>query len=53
MARKPSNIKNLETKEEWAKIPVETCRNLVSKYKNRLEAMIKNKGFAIDYQSYF
>ena len=51
MARKPSNIKNLETfaKEEWAKIPVETCRNLVSKYKNRLEAVIKNRGFAINY----
>ena len=51
MARKPSNIKNLETfaKEEWAKIPVEACRNLVSKYKNRMEAVIKNKGFAIDY----
>jgi len=51
MARKPSNLKDLETfaKEEWAKIPVETCKNLVSKYKNRLEAVITNRGFSIDY----
>ena len=51
MARKPSNIKNLETfaKEKWAKILVETCRDLVSRYKNRLEAVFKKKGFAIDY----
>ena len=51
MARKPSNLKNLETfaKEEWSKIPAETCKNLISNYKNRLEAVITNKGFAIDY----
>ena len=51
MARKPSNLKDLETfaKEEWATIPVETCKNLVSKYKNRLEAVITNRGFSIDY----
>lgn len=50
-ARKPSNLKELETfaREEWSKIPVDTCRNLVTKYKNRLQAVIANKGFAIDY----
>ena len=40
-------------KQEWAKIPVETCRNLVSKSKGHLEAAIKNKGFAIDYLKYY
>ncbi len=51
MARKPTNLTQLEVfaKEEWAKIPRETCRNLVDRYKNRLEAVIKNKGYAIDY----
>ena len=51
MARKPFNLKDLETfaKEEWANIPVETCKNLVSKYKNRLEAVITNRSFSIDY----
>ena len=50
-ARKPSNLKELETyaKEEWANIPQETCLNLVQKYKNRLEAVIKQKGHTIDY----
>lgn len=35
MARKPSNLKELETfaKEEWSKIPVDTCSNLVTKYR--------------------
>ena len=53
MARKPTNLTQLEVfaKEEWAKIPRETCRNLVDRYKNRLEAVIKNKGYAIDYWS--
>ena len=51
MARKSFDIKNLEifAKDEWSKIPVETCRDLVTKYKNHLEAVIKNKGFDIDY----
>ncbi|KAI4883239.1 hypothetical protein NFI96_003468, partial [Prochilodus magdalenae] len=32
MARRPSNLKELEliTKDEWAKIPVETCKKLVA-----------------------
>ncbi|KAK3533150.1 hypothetical protein QTP70_011138 [Hemibagrus guttatus] len=32
MARRPSNLKELEliTKDEWAKIPVETCKKLLS-----------------------
>lgn len=50
-ARKPSNLKDLETfaKEEWSRIPADTCKKLVSNYKNRLEAVIKNKGYATDY----
>ena len=51
MARKPTNLTQLEAfaKEEWANIPQTTCRKLVDTYKNRLEAVIKNKGYAIDY----
>lgn len=51
MARKPTNLTQLEAfaKEEWANIPQETCKKLVDTYKNRLEAVIKNKGYAIDY----
>ena len=51
MARKPTNLTKLEAfaKEEWANIPQTTCRKLVDTYKNRLEAVIKNKGYAIDY----
>ncbi|KAK3549311.1 hypothetical protein QTP70_034535, partial [Hemibagrus guttatus] len=34
MARRPSKLKELEliAKDEWAKIPVETCKKLVSNY---------------------
>uniref|UniRef100_A0A3B4UQ54 Tc1-like transposase DDE domain-containing protein n=1 Tax=Seriola dumerili TaxID=41447 RepID=A0A3B4UQ54_SERDU len=51
MARRPSNLKELEliAKDEWAKIPVETCKKLVSNYRKRLIAVIANKGFSIDY----
>ena len=53
MARKLTNLTQLEAfaKEEWANTPQETCRcrKLVDMYKNRLEAVIKNKGYAIDY----
>ncbi|KAK3572936.1 hypothetical protein QTP86_010543 [Hemibagrus guttatus] len=51
MARRPSNLKELEliAKVEWAKIPVETCKKLVSNYRKRLIAVIANKGFSIDY----
>ena len=51
MARKPTNLTQLEAfaKEEWANIPQTTCRKLVDTYKNRLEAVIKNKGYAIDH----
>ena len=51
MARKPTNLTQLESfaKEEWAEIPQETCRKLVDTYRNRLEAVMKNKGYAIDY----
>lgn len=50
-ARRPSNLNDLETfaKEEWAKIPAEVCRNLISNYRKRLQAVIANKGYAIDY----
>ena len=51
MARRPSNLKELEliAKDEWSKIPVETCKKLVSNYRTRLIAVIANKGFSIDY----
>ncbi|KAK3556765.1 hypothetical protein QTP70_016689 [Hemibagrus guttatus] len=51
MARRPSNLKELEliAKDEWAKIPVETCKKLVSNYRKLLIAVIANKGFSIDY----
>lgn len=34
-------------KEEWANVPQKTCRKLIDRYKNLLEAVIKNKGYAI------
>ena len=40
------------TKEEWAKIPTEVCKNLISNYQNRLEVVIANKGYATGYQSW-
>ncbi|KAK3542955.1 hypothetical protein QTP70_007926 [Hemibagrus guttatus] len=51
MARRPSNLKELEliAKDEWAKVPVETCKKLVSNYRKCLIAVIANKGFSIDY----
>ncbi|KAK3569061.1 hypothetical protein QTP86_021529 [Hemibagrus guttatus] len=38
MARRPSNLKELEliTKDEWAKIPVETCKKLKKQEKEAL-----------------
>lgn len=49
--RNPRNLRELEdiAKEEWANIPVDVCRNLVMSYRKRLEAVIKNKGFASGY----
>ncbi|KAK3519749.1 hypothetical protein QTP70_003897 [Hemibagrus guttatus] len=49
MARRPSNLKELEliAKDEWAKIPVETCKKLVSNYRKRLIAVIANEDFSI------
>ena len=42
-ARKPSNINELEAfaREEWAKIPIERCKKLVSTYLKRLLEVIK------------
>ena len=50
-AGRPYNLKDLEmiSEEEWAKIPVSTCRNLVVNFQRRLKAVIANKGYAIDY----
>lgn len=50
-ARRPTNLKELElfAKEEWAKIPEETCLKLVEGYNKRLKAVIKQKGHSIDY----
>ena len=51
MAKQPTNLAQLESfaKEEWVRIPQETCGKLVNTYRKRLEAVLKNKGYAIDY----
>jgi len=36
-------------KEEWAKIPVSVCSNLIKKYPNRLRAVKAAKGYATEY----
>ena len=49
--RNPRNLRDLEEfcEEEWSKISVEVCRNLIVKYPNHLQVIIKAKGHAIDY----
>ncbi len=49
--RQPQNLNDLERicKEEWDKIPLEMCANLVANYKKRLTSVITNKGFATKY----
>ena len=49
--RHPSNLRQLEqfAHEEWAKIPVDSCRTLIDKYRNRLIAVIASKGCATKY----
>ena len=44
--RDPRNLIQLKEicKEEWAKIPISICANLVNKYSNRLEAVLAAKG---------
>lgn len=50
-ARRPSNLVKLEqfAKEEWAKIPQEVCQKLFQNYHKRLQAVINQKGYMIDY----
>ncbi|KAL1268300.1 hypothetical protein QQF64_033663 [Cirrhinus molitorella] len=50
-ARRPTNLEELErfAKEEWAVIPQETCLKLVENNSKRLKAVIKQKGYTIDY----
>lgn len=50
-ARKPKNLTELEAfaREEWAKIPVDHCKTLVSSYTSRLEAVITAKGCCTKY----
>ena len=45
-ARKPKNVTELEAiaHEEWAKIPVDRCKTLVSSYASCLKAVITGKG---------
>ena len=49
--RQPRNLEDLEMicKEEWTKIPPDTCTNLVINYKKRLTSVLANKGFATKY----
>ena len=51
MARKPANSTQLESfaKEESTKLAQEMCGKLVGTYRNRIQAVIKNKGYAINY----
>ncbi len=39
----------MSAKEEWSKIPVEMCKQIVINYENHLTVVMKNKSFAIDY----
>jgi len=45
ITRRPSNLKELEliAKDEWGKIPVETCKKLVSNYSKRCHFLFKCK----------
>ena len=49
--RQPKNKTELweYCQEEWKKIPVSVCQNLISTYNNRLEAVIASKGHATKY----
>ena len=49
--REPKNLHELWVfcQEEWDKIPVSVCANLIKTYNNRLEACIKAKGHATKY----
>ena len=51
MARKPISLTQREPfeKDKRTKIPQETCSKLVSTYTNRLETVIKNKGYGTDF----
>ena len=49
--RHPSNVRDLEqlAKEEWSKIPVESCKTLIHGYRKRLISVIFSKGYATKY----
>ena len=49
--RQPRNLTDLEEicVENWAKIPVAVCANLVENYRKRLTSVIANKGFCTKY----
>uniref|UniRef100_A0A8C5PAV5 Tc1-like transposase DDE domain-containing protein n=1 Tax=Leptobrachium leishanense TaxID=445787 RepID=A0A8C5PAV5_9ANUR len=49
--RKPKNVTELEAfaHDEWAKIPVDRCKTLVSSYASRLKAVITVKGCCTKY----
>ncbi len=49
--RKPSNLEELEViaKEEWRIIPEAVCSNVIRNYIKPLHAVLKNKGYTLDY----
>lgn len=49
--RPPSNLRDLKqfAKEEWSKIPVERCKNLIDGYRKRMISVIFSKGCATKY----
>ncbi len=49
--RRPTNLEELErfAKEEWAVTPQEPCLKLAENYNKQLKAVIKQKGYTIDY----
>lgn len=50
-ARDPRNLEELKQicQDEWAKIPMNICQNLVKKYPNRLQAVLAAKGHNTKY----
>ena len=47
----PKNLTDLKrvSQEQWAKIPADICKNLISKYLKWLKAVIANKGYSTKY----
>ena len=51
MARKPTSLTQLESfaEEEWTELPQKMCRKILGTDRNRIQAVIMNKGYGITY----